>query len=100
MVAQRSANLLFFVEEVLVPWQTPSIKKIMSQLQKELEPVYLKLHFKILEKLSVDEKISKHLQKIMEQNQIENSWQMEGKNPSVELVEPFLENQWLLQRNF
>ena len=36
-------------------------------------------------------KNSKHLQKMLEQKQFENSWEMEKRNPSVEQEEPFLE---------
>ena len=39
----------------------------------------------------MDEKNSKHLQKMMEQKQFENSWKMQKRNPSIEQEEPFLE---------
>ena len=49
-------------------------------------------------------KNSKHLQNMLEQNQFENSWEVEKRNPSVGLEEPFLEkkfeNQSLSQRHF
>ena len=37
----------------------------------------------------MDEKNSKRLQKILEQKQFENSWEVEKRNPSVEQEEPF-----------
>ena len=39
----------------------------------------------------MDEKNSKHLQKMLEQKQFENSWEEEKRNPSVEQEESFLE---------
>ena len=51
----------------------------------------MKLLLQSLEKLSVDEKNSKHLQKMLEQKQFENSWKVEKRNPSIEQKEPFLE---------
>ena len=101
MVAQTSANFPFFVdmqdsvEEVLVllhkllgKLQFPLLK---FRLQKESEQIYLKLVLQRLEKLSVDEKNSKHLQKLLEQKQFENSWEVDKRNPSVEQEESFLE---------
>ena len=67
-------------------------KNIYSlKLQKESEQFSLKLLLQSLEKLSVDEKNSKHLQKMLEQKQFENSWKVEKRNPSIEQKEPFLE---------
>ena len=66
-------------------------KKIYFQLQNESEQIYLKLLLQRLENLSVDEKNSKHLQKILIQKQFENSWEVKKRNPSVELEESHLE---------
>ena len=52
---------------------------------------FRKLPLQILEKLSVDAKNSKYLQKMLEQKQFENSWQVEKRNPNVEQEKPFLE---------
>ena len=51
----------------------------------------MKLPLQRLGKLSVDEKNSKRLQKMLEQKQFKNSWEVEKRNPSVEQEEPFLE---------
>ena len=53
----------------------------------------------------MDEKKSNNLQKMLEKEQFENSWEVEKRNPSVEQEEPFLEkvalgNQSLSQRHF
>ena len=37
------------------------------------------------------QKKSKHLQKMLKQKQFENSWEVQKRNPSVELDEPFLQ---------
>ena len=39
----------------------------------------------------MDEKNSKLMQKMLEQKQFENSWEVEKRNSSVEQEEPFLE---------
>ena len=53
----------------------------------------LKLLLKRLGKLLVNVKNSKLLQKMWEQNQFGNNWEVEKRDPSVELLEPdsFLE---------
>ena len=49
----------------------------------------MKLPLQRLEKLSVDEKNSKRLQKMLEQKQFKSNWEVEKRNPSVEQEEPF-----------
>ena len=44
-----------------------------------------------MKKLLVDEKNSKHLQKMWEQEQFRNNWEVEKINTSVGQEEPFLE---------
>ena len=48
----------------------------------------LKLLLQRLRKLLVDLKNAKYLQKMWEQKQFGDNWEMEKRDPSVELVEP------------
>ena len=103
MVAQSSANFPIFrgharqrgrsfgaLPQNLGRTAFPFIKKyIVPAAKKKSEQIYLKLPLQRLEKLSVDEKNSKRLQKMLEQKQFENSWEVEKTNPSVEQEEPF-----------
>ena len=71
--------VLVLLHKLLGELQFPLLNNIKSQLQKESEQIYLKLLLQRLENLSVDEKNSKHLQKLLEQKQFENSgrWKKE-----------------------
>ena len=59
-------------------------------MQKILGADFLKLQHHRLERSLVDRKNSKQLQKMLEQKQFKNIWEVE-KNPSIELVEAFLD---------
>ena len=87
MVAQVQLFFLFFVDmqdsveeglhKTLGRIAFPFIKKHIVPAAKESEQICLKLLLQRLEKLSVDEKNSKHLQKMLEQKQFESSWEVE-----------------------
>ena len=81
-----------FVVLLLKPFREfPSLQNIYYQLQKKLEQNHFKSQLQRLEKMSMDEKNSKLLQKMLEQKQLKISWEVENRNPSVELVDFFLE---------
>ena len=82
---------LVLLHKLLGELQFPLLKIIYSKLQKESEQIYLKLLLQRLERLSVDENNSKPLQKVLEEKQFENSWEVEKSNPRVKLEETFLE---------
>ena len=60
----------------------------LSQLQKESEQIYLKVHLQRPKNLLVDKKCYTFV-KDVGQKQFEKCWEVE-KNPSVELVSLFL----------
>ena len=110
MVAQSSANFPFFVDmrgrgfralaQTLGRTAIPFIKKYIVPAAKKLQEIYLKLLLQRLEKLSVDEKNSKHLQKMLKQEQLENSWEVEKINPSVAQEEPLSKSESILHSTY
>ena len=86
MVAQSSANFPIFcgrarqrgrdsgaLAQTLGRTAILFIKKYIVPAAKKTEQIYLELLLQRSEKLSVDEKNSTHLQKMLEQKQFENS---------------------------
>ena len=104
MVAQSSAYFLIFrglarqhgrgfsaLVQILGRTAILFVKNYIVPAAKKIGQIYLELLLQRLEKLSVDKKNSKHLQKMLEQKQLEISWEVEKRNPIVDLEVPFLE---------
>ena len=90
IVAQSSANFTIFrgharqrgrgfgaLAQTLGRTAIPFIKKYIVPAAKRIGAVYLKMPLQRLKKLSVDENNSKRLQKMLEQKQFKNSWEVE-----------------------
>ena len=68
----------------------PFIKKYIVPAAKGIGADLFEIAAPEIGEVAVDEKNSKRLQKMLEQKQFENSWEVEKRNPSVEQEEPFL----------
>ena len=76
----------------------PFIKKHIVPAAKKIEADLFEIAAPEIGKVVSGWKNSKDLQKMLEQKQFENSWEVEKRNPSVEQKEPFLENE--VQKSF
>ena len=104
MVAQISANFLIFrgharqrgrgfgaLAQAHGRTAIPFIKKHIVPAAKRIGADLLEIAAPEIREVVSGRKNSKSLQKMLEQEQFENSWEVEKRNPSVEQEEPFLE---------
>ena len=117
MVAQSSANFPIFcgharqrgrgfgaLAQTLGRTAIPFIKKNIVPAAKRIGADLFEIAAPEIGEIVSGRKNSKNLQKVLEQKQFENSWEVEKINQSVEQEAPFLEkvvqNQSLSQRHF
>ena len=104
MVAQSSANFPIFrgharqrgrgfgaLAQTLGRTAIPFIKKYIVPAAKRIGADLFEIAAPEIGEVVSGRKKLKRLQKMLEQKQFENSWEVEKRNPSVEQEEPFLE---------
>ena len=104
MVARSSANFPIFrgharqrergfgaLAQTLGRAAIPSIKKYIVPAAKKIGANLIEIAAPEIGEVVSGRKNSKLLQKILEQKQFKNSWEVEKRYPSVEQEEPFLE---------
>ena len=110
MVAQNSATFPIFCgharqrgrcfcSPAQTYWRTaiPFIKKYIVPAAKRIGADLFEIATPEIGEVVSGQKNSKHLQKMLEQKQFENSWDVEKRNPSVEQEESFLKK--LIQKS-
>ena len=104
MVAQSSANFPIFcgqlrqrgrgfgaLAQTLGRTAIPFIKKYIVPAAKRIGADLFEIAAPEIGESVSGQKNSKHLQRMLEQKQFENIWEVEKRNPSIEQEEPFLE---------
>ena len=97
-------EVLALLHKFLGELQFPLLKKNIVPAAKRIGADLFDIAAPEIGEIVSGRKNSKNLQKILEQKQFENSWEVEKINQSVEQEAPFLEkvvqNQSLSQRHF